>query len=62
MYSRGMRSRNTIDYLTAWENLYNPDFKPTEIGRFRDEKGSREELRKFYHEPHEQTQTFSSIT
>jgi len=32
-----MRSRNTIDYLTAWESLYNPDFKPTEIGRFREE-------------------------
>jgi hypothetical protein len=32
-----MRSRNTIDYLTAWESLYNPNFKPTEIGRFREE-------------------------
>ena len=35
--SHWMRSRNTIDYLTAWESLYNPDFKPTEIGRFREE-------------------------
>jgi len=32
-----MRSRNTIDYLTAWETLYNPDFNPTEIGRFRED-------------------------
>jgi hypothetical protein len=35
--SHWMRTRNTIDYLTAWESLYNPDFKPTEIGRFREE-------------------------
>jgi hypothetical protein len=30
-----MRTRNTIDYLTAWETLYNPKFNPTEIGGFR---------------------------
>jgi len=30
-----MRTRNTIDYLTAWETLYNPNFNPTEIGGFR---------------------------
>ena len=35
--SHWMRTRNTIDYLTAWESLYNPDFKPTEIGRFRED-------------------------
>jgi len=35
--SHWLRTRNTIDYLTAWESLYNPDFKPTEIGRFREE-------------------------
>ncbi|MDR1917490.1 MAG: KilA-N domain-containing protein, partial [Christensenellaceae bacterium] len=35
--SHWLRTRNTIDYLTAWETLYNPDFKPTEIGRFREE-------------------------
>jgi len=35
--SHWLRTRNTIDYLTAWETLYNPDFNPTEIGRFREE-------------------------
>lgn len=30
-----MRTRNTIDYLTTWETLYNPNFNPTEIGGFR---------------------------
>jgi len=30
-----MRTRNTIDYLAAWESLYNPNFNPTEIGGFR---------------------------
>lgn len=30
-----MRTRNTIDYLAAWESLYNPHFNPTEIGGFR---------------------------
>lgn len=35
--SHFMRTRNTIDYLTAWESLYNPKFNPTEIGRFREE-------------------------
>jgi len=32
-----MRARSTIDYLTAWETLYNPDFNPTEIGGFRND-------------------------
>ena len=26
-----MRNRNTIEYLGIWEQLYNPDFKPTEF-------------------------------
>ncbi len=34
-----MRTRMTIEYLGLWETLYNPDFKPTEFGRFREECG-----------------------
>ena len=34
-----MRNRNTIEYLGIWETLFNPDFKPTEFGRFRQEAG-----------------------
>ena len=30
-----MRNRNTIEYLGIWEQLYNPDFKPTEFEGFR---------------------------
>ena len=34
-----MRNRSTIDFLGLWEQLHNPDFKPTEFGRFRFESG-----------------------
>lgn len=34
-----MRNRMTIEYLGLWETLYNPNFKPTEFGRFREECG-----------------------
>jgi len=34
-----MRNRMTIEYLGLWETLYNPDFKPAEFGRFREESG-----------------------
>ena len=34
-----MRNRNTIEYLGIWETLYNPDFKPIEFDRFRNEAG-----------------------
>ncbi len=30
-----LRNRNTIEYLGIWEQLYNPDFKPTEFEGFR---------------------------
>ena len=30
-----MRTRSTIDYLTTWETLYNPDFNSAEIEGFR---------------------------
>ena len=34
-----MRNRSTIDYLGLWESINNPDFKPTEFDRFRQESG-----------------------
>lgn len=34
-----LRNRNTIEYLGIWETLFNPDFKPVEFGRFRQESG-----------------------
>ena len=34
-----MRNRNTIEYLGIWEQLYNPDFKPTEFEGFRIQAG-----------------------
>ena len=34
-----IRNRMTIEYLGLWEELYNPNFKPTEFGRFREESG-----------------------
>ena len=34
-----MRNRMTIEYLGLWESLYNPDFNPTEFGRFREDSG-----------------------
>jgi hypothetical protein len=35
-----MRSRSTIEFLGLWEKLNNPDFKPIEFDRFRNEAGS----------------------
>lgn len=34
-----MRNRNTIEYLGIWEQLYNPNFKPTEFEGFRMQAG-----------------------
>ncbi len=34
-----MRNRMTVEYLGLWETLYNPDFNPTEFGRFREQCG-----------------------
>jgi len=34
-----MRNRNTIEFLGLWEHLYNPDFKPVEFDRFKNEAG-----------------------
>ncbi len=35
-----MRNRSTIDYLGTWETLHNPNFKPTEFGRFKEQSGT----------------------
>jgi len=35
-----MRSRSTIEFIGLWEKLCNPDFKPLEFERFRNEAGS----------------------
>jgi hypothetical protein len=35
-----MRSRSTIEFLGLWEQLTNPNFKPLEFERFRNEAGS----------------------
>jgi len=35
-----MRSRSTIEFLGLWETLNNPEFKPIEFERFRNEAGS----------------------
>ncbi|TVQ17639.1 MAG: KilA-N domain-containing protein [Spirochaetaceae bacterium] len=35
-----LRGRSTIEFLGLWETLNNPDFKPIEFERFRNEAGS----------------------
>ena len=35
-----MRNRSTIEFLGLWEKLFNPDFKPLEFERFKNESGS----------------------
>ena len=35
-----MRSRSTIELLGLWEALSNPDFKPLEFERFKNEAGN----------------------
>ena len=35
-----MRGRSTIEFLGLWEKLSNPDFKPLEFERFRNQAGS----------------------
>lgn len=35
-----LRLRNTIEYMGTWETLHNPQFKPTEFGRFLSESGA----------------------
>lgn len=34
-----MRGKDTIEFLGLWEQLHNPDFKPIEFDRFRQESG-----------------------
>lgn len=33
------RSRNTIEFLSIWEQLNNPNFKPVEFDAFKDQTG-----------------------
>jgi hypothetical protein len=35
-----MRSRSTIEFIGLWEKLSNPDFKPLEFERFKNEAGN----------------------
>ena len=35
-----MRNRSTIEFIGLWEKLCNPDFKPLEFERFKNEAGS----------------------
>jgi hypothetical protein len=35
-----MRSRSTIEFIGLWEKLCNPDFKPLEFERFKNEAGN----------------------
>lgn len=37
--SHWMRNRSTIEYLGLWESINNPEFKPTEFERFKEESG-----------------------
>ena len=34
-----MRNTSTIEFLGLWEKMNNPNFKPAEFGRFRNESG-----------------------
>ena len=36
-----MRDRSTVEFLGLWEKLSNPDFKPLEFERFKNEAGRR---------------------
>ena len=35
-----MRNRSTIEFMGIWEKLSNPDFKPLEFDRFKNEAGN----------------------
>lgn len=37
--SHWLRNRSTIVFWELWEQLHNPNFKPTEFGRFKYESG-----------------------
>ena len=34
-----MRNRDVVEFLGLWEKLHNPNFKPAEFGRFKDQAG-----------------------
>ena len=52
-----LRNRNTIEYLGLWEQLYNPDFKPTEFEGFRRQAG----LNAFTLSPKKWTETTNAV-
>ncbi|MDE6344341.1 MAG: KilA-N domain-containing protein, partial [Muribaculaceae bacterium] len=52
-----LRNRNTIEYLGIWEQLYNPNFKPTEFEGFRRQAG----LNAFTLSPKKWTETTNAI-
>lgn len=35
-----MRSRATLEFLGTWEVIHNPEFKPVEFDRFKNEAGA----------------------
>ena len=50
-----MRNRMTIEYLGLWESLYNPNFKPTEFGRFNGESQRGDDRRRHLPTPAAET-------
>lgn len=52
-----LRNRNTIEYLGIWEQLHNPNFKPTEFEGFRRQAG----LNAFTLSPKKWTETTNAI-
>lgn len=40
LIERWLNNKGTIDFLGAWEQLYNPDFKTPEFRGFRENVGS----------------------
>ncbi len=36
-----MRNHSTISFLGLWEQIHNPNFKPTEFDRFKAESGDK---------------------
>lgn len=54
------RSRSTIEFLGLWGKLSNPDFKPLEFERFRNEAGSNSFLKRLNQIAIRQMQTLTA--
>ena len=52
-----MRNGNTIEFLGIWEQINNPDFKPVEFDRFKNESG----LNRFAMSPKKWTEATNAI-